>query len=78
LYAQEISGEEKIYAVMGGCYLTGPHFEKVIPPTVDAIKKFSPQVIVPCHCTGWKAMQAFEENFPESFILSAVGSKRIS
>ena len=75
MYAQEITGEEKIYAVIGGFHLTGSYFEKIISPTVVAMKRFSPEIVVPCHCTGWKATQAFEEAFPEGFILSSVGSR---
>lgn len=56
-------------------YLTGPEFEPIIQVTVDAMKEFSPEVLVPCHCTGWKAIHTFEEEFPEQFALNAVGSK---
>ena len=75
MYAQEITGEEKIYAVIGGFHLTGPHFEKVIDPTVEAMKRFSPEIICPGHCTGFKAIEAFEAAFPESFVLSSVGTR---
>ncbi|MCF8110026.1 MAG: MBL fold metallo-hydrolase [Desulfobacteraceae bacterium] len=73
-YARQITGSDKIHAVMGGFHLTGPHFEPVIASTVQEMKKFSPEVLVPCHCTGYKAIRAFEREFPEAFVLNAVGT----
>jgi 7,8-dihydropterin-6-yl-methyl-4-(beta-D-ribofuranosyl)aminobenzene 5'-phosphate synthase len=75
MYAQKTTGEEKIHAVLGGFHLSGPFFEKFHDPTVDALKKIDPDVLMPMHCTGWKAIQRFQKEFPESFILNSVGSK---
>jgi 7,8-dihydropterin-6-yl-methyl-4-(beta-D-ribofuranosyl)aminobenzene 5'-phosphate synthase len=74
-HAQKITGVEKIYAVMGGFHLTGPYFESIISRTIEEMKKFSPKLIVPCHCTGWKAISEFEKVFPEAFVLNASGTK---
>jgi metal-dependent hydrolase (beta-lactamase superfamily II) len=38
------------------------------------MKKLDPEVIVPCHCTGLKAIQAFEKAFPGAFALNASGT----
>jgi 7,8-dihydropterin-6-yl-methyl-4-(beta-D-ribofuranosyl)aminobenzene 5'-phosphate synthase len=75
LSAQKTTGIEKIYAVIGGFHLTGPFFEPIIPETVNEMKRFSPQFLLPTHCTGWKAMIAFGEAFPDTFVLNAVGTK---
>ena len=74
LYAKEVTGVEEIFAVIGGFHLTGTMLEPVIPPTVEAMKQFSPNVIVPCHCTGWKAIHEFEKAFPANFSLNSVGA----
>ena len=74
-YAQDITGIDQIYAVIGGFHLTGPSFEPFIQPTIEEMKRFSPQVIVPCHCTGWEAIKAFEKAFPDAFVLNAVGTR---
>ena len=74
-YAQKITGVEKIYAVIGGFHLNGPYFEAIIPQTVEDIKRFSPKVIVPCHCTGWEAINEFKKAFPNNFFLNSVGTK---
>jgi 7,8-dihydropterin-6-yl-methyl-4-(beta-D-ribofuranosyl)aminobenzene 5'-phosphate synthase len=75
MFAQKITGEQKIHAVLGGFHLSGPFFEKFHDPTIDALKKIDPDVLMPMHCTGWKAIQRFQKEFPESFVLNSVGSK---
>ena len=75
LYAQQITGVHEIFAVIGGFHLSGSYFAPVIPPTIEEMRKFSPSVLVPTHCTGWKAMTAFEREFPDAFILNSVGAK---
>jgi 7,8-dihydropterin-6-yl-methyl-4-(beta-D-ribofuranosyl)aminobenzene 5'-phosphate synthase len=75
MFAQKTTGEQKIHAVMGGFHLSGPFFEKFHDPTVEALKKIDPDVLMPMHCTGWKAIRRFQKEFPESFVLNSVGSK---
>ena len=75
MFAQKTTGEQKVHAVLGGFHLSGPFFEKFHDPTVDAFKKIDPDVLMPMHCTGWKAIQRFQKEFPESFVLNSVGSK---
>ena len=74
LYAQKMTGIEQIYAVLGGFHLSGASFEPIIEETINELKKMRPKVLVPMHCTGWKANHRFSEEFPSSFILNSVGS----
>jgi 7,8-dihydropterin-6-yl-methyl-4-(beta-D-ribofuranosyl)aminobenzene 5'-phosphate synthase len=74
-YVRSLTGEERIHAVVGGFHLGGPLFEKVIPPTCDALADFSPDYLVPAHCTGWRATQAIAARFPEAFIQNSVGTR---
>lgn len=74
-YAKKLTGEETIHAVLGGFHLTGPFFEKIHDETVDALKKMEPEVVMPMHCTGWRAIQKFQKEFSSNFILNSVGSK---
>jgi 7,8-dihydropterin-6-yl-methyl-4-(beta-D-ribofuranosyl)aminobenzene 5'-phosphate synthase len=74
-YAQKLTGLEKVHAVLGGFHLSGPAFEPIIEQTIEALKKMAPEVIVPMHCTGWKAIQQFSREFSSSFVLNSVGSK---
>ena len=75
MFAQKTTGEQKIHAVLGGFHLSGPFFEKIHDETIQEMKKMDPDVIMPMHCTGLKAIQRFQKEFPESFVLSSVGSK---
>ncbi len=77
MFAQKTTGEKKIHAVLGGFHLSGPFFEKIHDPTVEALKKIDPEVLMPMHCTGWKAIRRFQKEFSESFVLNSVGSKVI-
>ena len=76
LYAQKLTGETKIYAVIGGFHLTGP-WQSLIDRTVAEMKKFSPEIIVPTHCTGWKGANQFAKEMPNQFVLNSVGTKII-
>jgi 7,8-dihydropterin-6-yl-methyl-4-(beta-D-ribofuranosyl)aminobenzene 5'-phosphate synthase len=75
LYAQKLTGIEPIHAVLGGFHLSGAYFEKILEDTIEMLKALAPEVIVPMHCTGRKAMERFSQAFPSSFVLNSVGSK---
>ncbi len=75
LHAQKLTGLRKVHAVLGGFHLTGPAFEPIIEKTISELKKVAPEVIVPMHCTGWKAIQRLHQEFPSAFVLNSVGSK---
>jgi 7,8-dihydropterin-6-yl-methyl-4-(beta-D-ribofuranosyl)aminobenzene 5'-phosphate synthase len=73
-YAQQITGTEKVYAVMGGFHLAGKEFENRIQPTIEELQRINPKLIVPSHCTGWRAMCAIAKTLPEAFIWNSVGN----
>jgi 7,8-dihydropterin-6-yl-methyl-4-(beta-D-ribofuranosyl)aminobenzene 5'-phosphate synthase len=74
-HAQNVTGVEEVYAVIGGFHLSGPLFEAIIPQTVEELKAAAPQVVVPGHCTGWKAVHAIAQAMPEAFIQNSVGTR---
>jgi 7,8-dihydropterin-6-yl-methyl-4-(beta-D-ribofuranosyl)aminobenzene 5'-phosphate synthase len=74
-YARKLTGVERIYAVIGGYHLNGPIFEPIIPNVCEALAELDPQVIVPAHCTGWKAVHALAARFPNAFIQNSVGTR---
>ena len=76
-YAQELTAVQKVYAVIGGLHLTGALFDRIIPPTIAALKAFNPALIVPAHCTGWKATHAIARELPEAFVPNSVGTRFI-
>jgi 7,8-dihydropterin-6-yl-methyl-4-(beta-D-ribofuranosyl)aminobenzene 5'-phosphate synthase len=73
-YARRLCKDEPLYALLGGFHLNGPLFEPLIPRVVDELATMDPAVIVPAHCTGWRAEQALAANFPEAFIPNSVGT----
>jgi 7,8-dihydropterin-6-yl-methyl-4-(beta-D-ribofuranosyl)aminobenzene 5'-phosphate synthase len=73
-YAQRLTGITQLHAVLGGFHLSGAIFEPVIGDTVRALQELAPDVIVPAHCTGWKATHAIAGALPGSFIQNSVGT----
>lgn len=73
-HAQKVARTDKVHAVLGGFHLTGPLFEPIIEPTIQEMKKIGPDIIVPMHCTGWKAINQFADKMSEQFILNGVGT----
>jgi len=76
-HAVALTGVDRIHAVIGGFHLTGPIFEPIIAPTVQALKEFNPSVIVPQHCTGWKATHLIAREFPDAFVPNSVGTMMV-
>lgn len=74
-HAQRLTGIDQVYAVIGGFHLTGPWFEPIIGETCAALAEIGPQVIVPAHCTGWRAVHLLAAAFPEAFIQNSVGTR---
>jgi 7,8-dihydropterin-6-yl-methyl-4-(beta-D-ribofuranosyl)aminobenzene 5'-phosphate synthase len=73
-YARRLTGQDRVAAIVGGFHLSGPMFERIIPPTVEALAELSPSLLVPAHCTGWKACHQFATRFPDAFVMSTVGT----
>ncbi len=73
--AQDLTGVQKIHAVIGGFHLSGPLFEPIIAPTVAALKEMNPALVVPAHCTGWKAVHALARELPQAFVQNSVGTR---
>ena len=73
-HAQRLTGETGVAAVIGGFHLSGPMFEPIIEPTVAAFDDLQPELLMPAHCTGWKAVHRLARRFPDAFVQSAVGT----
>jgi 7,8-dihydropterin-6-yl-methyl-4-(beta-D-ribofuranosyl)aminobenzene 5'-phosphate synthase len=73
-HAMRLTGVDRLHAMLGGFHLGGPAFERIIEPTVAALTTMEPSVIVPAHCTGWKAQHRFAAALPDAFIPNAVGT----
>jgi 7,8-dihydropterin-6-yl-methyl-4-(beta-D-ribofuranosyl)aminobenzene 5'-phosphate synthase len=73
-HAQRLTGETSVAAVIGGFHLSGPMFEPMIEPTVAAFDELRPELLMPAHCTGWKAVHRLAGRYPDAFVQSAVGT----
>jgi 7,8-dihydropterin-6-yl-methyl-4-(beta-D-ribofuranosyl)aminobenzene 5'-phosphate synthase len=72
-YAREISGVDRVFAVIGGFHLARSTPEE-IQSTIDAFKPLRPVLLVPSHCTGFKAMCAFSQQMSSQFVPGVVGA----
>jgi 7,8-dihydropterin-6-yl-methyl-4-(beta-D-ribofuranosyl)aminobenzene 5'-phosphate synthase len=72
--AMRLTGVSRLLAVIGGFHLSGPAFEPVIEPTVAALTELAPELIVPGHCTGWRAQHSLAARLPDAWVQSSVGS----
>jgi 7,8-dihydropterin-6-yl-methyl-4-(beta-D-ribofuranosyl)aminobenzene 5'-phosphate synthase len=73
-YAKEITDINRIFAVLGGFHLAGRENEKRIKQTVEALKTADPKLVIPSHCTGWRAIKTIADSFPDGFIWNSVGN----
>jgi 7,8-dihydropterin-6-yl-methyl-4-(beta-D-ribofuranosyl)aminobenzene 5'-phosphate synthase len=73
--ALRLTGVDRLHALIGGFHLSGPAFEPIIEPTVAALTELAPALIVPGHCTGWRAQHALERALPDAWVQTSVGSR---
>ncbi len=72
--ARRLTGVEKVHAAIGGLHLTGAIMEPVIPRTLDELVAIGPDIVVPGHCTGWKATHELSRRLPQAYVQTSVGS----
>jgi len=75
LHARRITGIEQVYGLVGGMHLTGGLMEPLIPRTLAELATIAPSVVVPGHCTGWKATHELARQMPDGYIQSSVGTR---
>lgn len=73
-HSMAVTGVGRIHAVLGGFHLTGRLFEPLIAPTVQALEAIGPRLIVPSHCTGWRAAHEIARVLPDAFVPNSVGT----
>jgi 7,8-dihydropterin-6-yl-methyl-4-(beta-D-ribofuranosyl)aminobenzene 5'-phosphate synthase len=73
-HAQRLTGVSAVAALVGGLHLNGPAFEPVIGPTVEALTALAPSLVVPGHCTGWRAQHALAAALPNAWTAGSSGS----
>jgi len=63
-HAQRLTVVSAVAALVDGLHLSGPAFEPVIGPTVDALPAMAPGLVAPGQCTGWRAQHALVAALP--------------
>jgi 7,8-dihydropterin-6-yl-methyl-4-(beta-D-ribofuranosyl)aminobenzene 5'-phosphate synthase len=76
-HAREVTGVDRVFAVMGGFHLTGPAFSAAVAPTIQGLKAMAPDYVVPAHCTGREATLAIEQEMPDKFLLNMSGTRMV-
>ena len=73
-HAQRLTAVPALHALVGGLHLSGPAFEPIIGHTVDALTRMTPGLVVPGHCTGWRAQHALAAAMPGAWAAGSSGS----
>ena len=60
--AQEVSGVQKVHAIVGGFHL-GPAPADYLNQVAAEVKKLQPDVVIPMHCSGNNFIQAVREQY---------------
>lgn len=72
--AQEVSGVQKVHAILGGFHL-GPAPADYLNQVVAEIKKLEPDVVIPMHCSGNNFITAMRQQMPDRLLVSTTGSR---
>jgi 7,8-dihydropterin-6-yl-methyl-4-(beta-D-ribofuranosyl)aminobenzene 5'-phosphate synthase len=71
--AQEVSGVEKIYALVGGFHLA-PAPDDYLRQVMAELKKFDLEHVMPMHCSGQNFVDLANKEMPEKLVLCGTGS----
>jgi 7,8-dihydropterin-6-yl-methyl-4-(beta-D-ribofuranosyl)aminobenzene 5'-phosphate synthase len=71
--AQDVSGVEKIYALVGGFHLA-PAPDDYLRAVMAELKKFDLQYVMPMHCSGQNFVDLAKQEMPERLVLCGTGS----
>ncbi len=72
-HARELTGEERICAVIGGSHLISASEER-FRQTVAALQDLGSPMLGLCHCTDLKAISFLAQEFGDNFIFNKAGS----
>jgi 7,8-dihydropterin-6-yl-methyl-4-(beta-D-ribofuranosyl)aminobenzene 5'-phosphate synthase len=72
--AQEVSGIQKVHAIVGGFHL-GPAPKDYLTQVVGEIKALNPDVVVPMHCSGLNFVQEASAQMSDRVVVTTTGSR---
>jgi 7,8-dihydropterin-6-yl-methyl-4-(beta-D-ribofuranosyl)aminobenzene 5'-phosphate synthase len=71
--AQQVSGVDKIYALVGGFHLA-PAPDDYLRKVMAELKKFDLEHVMPMHCSGQNFVDLALQEMPEKLVLCGTGS----
>jgi len=74
--AIKVSGISKVHAIMGGFHLA-PHPPEYLKQTIESLKQFNPDFLIPMHCSGETFITMAAAEFGPKFIRSSTGTRFI-
>jgi 7,8-dihydropterin-6-yl-methyl-4-(beta-D-ribofuranosyl)aminobenzene 5'-phosphate synthase len=72
--AQEVSGVQKVHALIGGFHL-GPAPLDYTKHIVSEIVELKPDIVVPMHCSGQNFIEAMQEIAPDRLFIGSTGAQ---
>jgi len=72
--AMEVSGVEKVHALVGGFHL-GPAPADYLTQVVAEIVKLNPDVVIPMHCSGLNFTQEAQRQMPGRVLTTTTGTR---
>ena len=72
--AQEVSGIQKVHAIVGGFHL-GPASADYLKQVVGEIKALEPDVLIPMHCSGLNFVQEATAQMGDKVLVTTTGSR---
>jgi 7,8-dihydropterin-6-yl-methyl-4-(beta-D-ribofuranosyl)aminobenzene 5'-phosphate synthase len=72
--AMEVSGTDKVHAIMGGFHL-GPAPADYLKLVVSEIGKLNPDVLIPMHCSGLNFTEEAMRQMPGKVLTTTTGSR---
>jgi 7,8-dihydropterin-6-yl-methyl-4-(beta-D-ribofuranosyl)aminobenzene 5'-phosphate synthase len=71
--AQEVTGIDKIFALVGGFHLA-PAPDEYLRQVMAELKKFNIEHVLPMHCSGQNFIDLAKQEMPEKLVLCSTGS----
>ena len=72
-HARRLTGDDKVYAVIGGSRLMGASEERLWQ-TIAALREIGVQKLGLCHCTDLPVITLFAREFGNAFIFNKAGT----
>jgi 7,8-dihydropterin-6-yl-methyl-4-(beta-D-ribofuranosyl)aminobenzene 5'-phosphate synthase len=73
-FVRRLSGDSRVRAVIGGFHLLNADSRR-LAGTLTALQSVNPALVVPCHCTGDRAVVALQDVFGDRVVPGAAGMR---